>query len=248
MPMVQYWKDKVSVQAKVTINEDGALTMKLDGEEYAFPGFPRGYLLFGKLSKLKHEIKNQIFNDSWHMLEQGIPESEIVSIAKEKLVKNILKLAEETKYDRVAPGRYVKSVKEIYRAWGKITDNPKALELRDILCFILQEDDSYRFRVQWLVTYFNPNKLWMRILGKDPIEQFKKALEILEHGEVLDDMKERIRLLRRILLMGLRDKQIKDLFIKFCAEVDWEKVKLTEADKFHFRGKYFKVDYNLFDY
>ena len=51
-----------------------------------------------------------------------------------------------------------------------------------------------------------------------------------------------------MLLAGLKDERIKELFLKFCKEVDWDKVKLSEADKYHFRGKYFRVDLDLFEY
>ena len=71
MPMIKYWKFQDKQEAKVTRNKEGALIMKIFGEDEDFPGFPRGYLLFGKLSVLKHEIKNQIFNYAWEELEKG---------------------------------------------------------------------------------------------------------------------------------------------------------------------------------
>jgi hypothetical protein len=49
-------------------------------------------------------------------------------------------------------------------------------------------------------------------------------------------------------LVCLEDKSIRELFIKLCREVDWSKVKLTKADAYHFRGKYFKVDFDLLEY
>ena len=247
MPMIQYWKYQEKQEAKVTRNKDGALIMKITGEKEDFPGFPRGYLLFGKLSKLKHEIKNQIFNYAWQELEENIPEKEIIREIKTGAFKRIFQLAEETKYDQVPPERMYKPVKEIYRAWTKAAKSENSLKLRDILTFVLQEDDSYRFRFQWIITYFNPDKWWMRLWG-NPIKQFEKALWMLEHAEVIGDMKDKIRLLRRILLLALRDEGIKNKFLAFCKEIDWNKVKLSEADKYHFRGKYFRVDLDLFDY
>ena len=71
---------------------------------------------------------------------------------------------------------------------------------------------------------------------------------MVEHAEVVGDMKERMRLLKRILLVALKDKRIKELFIKLVKEIDWNKVKLTEGDAYHFRGKYFKVDYDVVEY
>ena len=164
-----------------------------------------------------------------------------------KTFDKIFLLAENTKYDQVPYERMFKPVKEIYRAWTKVASGERSLKIRDILTFILQEDDGYRFRVQWLVTYFNPNKWWMRIWG-DPIQQFEKALFMTERAEVIGDMKDKIKLLKTILMLILKDESIKDKFLAFCKEVDWNKVKLSKADKYHFRGKYFKVDYQLFDY
>ena len=240
--MIKYWKFTDKVEAKVTTNKDGALVMKMAGEDEEFPGFPRGYLLFGKLSKLKHEIKNQIFNESWRKLEGGIPEAEIIESLRKTVSQNIFSIAEETKYDMVPYERMFLPVKEIYRAWTKAAPGENSLKWRDILTFIIQEDDGYRFRLQFLAEYVKP---WRWI---DPVKQFDRALTMVELGEVIGDMKEKQKLLHRVLLMVLRNKGIREKFDAFVKEVDWSKVKLSTADKYHFRGKYFKVDLELFDY
>jgi len=242
--MVKYWKTQEQVAAKITKAKDGSTIMKLEGEKYPLAVYPRGYLLFGPLSKLKHEIKNQIFNESWQMLEKGVSNEEIISHIKSRLFGEIASLARLSKYDMLAPSAMTPSVREIHRAWTKVS--PQTAVLRDYLCFILQEDDSYRNRVQWLVEYFNPNKWYMRLF--DPVKLFEKALMMLEHAEVISDMKERIKLLRTILLLALSDESIRRQFTEFVREVDWEKVKLTRGDKYHFRAKYFKVDYKYIDY
>ena len=238
MPVVRYWKTQAAVQAKVTTNEDGALVMHMEGEDYPFPGFPRGYLLFGPLSKLKHEIKNQIFNACWALIgkDEGIMGQVYAALG------NIYQLAEKTKYDMVPPEKMVKAVREIHRAWTKVA--PQHTKLRDILCFILQEDDSYRFRVQWVAQYMKKKPTgrtdyWLPLY---------KGLENLQHAEVIADMKERQLLLRTVLLSILTDKRWAEAFNKLCHEIDWNKVVLSEGDKYHFRGKYFKVDFDLFDY
>ena len=248
MPSVRYWKTKAAVQAKVTTNEDGALVMHMEGEDHPFPGFPRGYLLYGALSKLKHEIKNQVFNTIWGMIE-GMSEdfTPIFDYLMETALPNILELGEKTKYDMVPPEKMVKAVREIHRAWTKVAPSERSLKLRDILCFILQEDDSYRFRVQWIAQRFlNP---W---LGGDPVKNWTMrlvwALEDLEHAEVIGDMKERQKLLRTVLGTILLHKKWNKAFVDLMNEIDWKKVVLSEGDKYHFRGKYFKVDFDLFDY
>lgn len=243
MPMVDYWKRNKSVEAKIVKSKEGAIIMHMDGEDQPFPGYPRGYLLFGKLSKLKHEIKNQIFNFAWYELEKSVGEKDLLAKLKGPIFNAIFDLSEETKYDHVPYEAMVPAVKEIYRAWTKVGPGPRSLKMRDIVCFILQEDDSYRFRAQWIVEYF---PWWLK--RSDPVKMLDVALAWLENGEVIDDMKERQRLLRRVLMLFLRDPRIRKLYIDFVREVDWSKVRLSEADKYHFRGKYFKVDLDKFEY
>mgnify|MGYP001560260244 FL=1 len=238
--IVRYWKKSGAVAAKVIKSKEGHLIMKLENEKYPFPTYPRGYLLFGKLSKLKHEIKNQIFNESWWKLEDKIPKEEIIQDIKHKLFNEIAQIAELSKYDMLPPEKMCPSIREIYRAWTKVS--PETGMLRDYLCMILQEDDSYRWRVSWLVNWFG----WF--MKRHPIKSFDYALKMLEHGEVIGDMKERQRLLRRILLLVLEDKNIRNKFEMLFREINWDKVKLTKADKYYFRGKYFFVDYDVIDY
>ena len=239
MEMVSYWKTKESCAAKVT-QQNGVTVMMLEGEKYPFPGFPRGYLLFGKLSKLKHEIKNQIFNDSWAKLEKGVPKNMVAEDIKRDILPKIYEILEQNRFDMVPYEAMVPAVKEIYRAMMKVA--PEHKQFIDMITYILQEDDGYRFRVQWIVTYFG----WLRFFN--PIKSFERGLTMLEHGEVIGDMKERIRLLRRILLAFLKDENVKKKFLAFWKEVNWSKVKMSKADKYYFRGKYFKVDFDKFDY
>ena len=227
------------------------MVMQMYGEKEVFPGFPRGHILFGKLSKLKHEIKNQIFNESWKFLEEGVSHERIADHVKRK-IPQLYAILDAYKYDIVPPERLSPAVREIYRAWTKVARGERSYQLRDMLCHILQEDDSYRWRVQWLVKYFNPRHLFFSLGSAcgfgNPIPLFDKALGMLEHGEIIGDMKERQRLLRRILMSVLKDESIRQKFLALCKEVDWKKVQLSKADLYFFRGKYFKVDYDLFDY
>lgn len=240
MEMVSYWKTQSGVQAKVTKATDGSVHMIMEGEKYPFPTFPRGHILFRHLSKIKHEIKNQVFNESWAKLEAKEDKKQIIKDIKKKLFGVITELAAQSKYDMLPPTAMTPSVREIYRAWMKVS--PETSSLRDLLCFILQEDDAYRFRVQWLCEWFG----WL--IKMNPVKSFDYALAMLEHGEVVGDMKERIRLLRRILMLALEDENIRARFIALFREIDWKKVRLTKGDKYHFRGKYFKVDLKYLEY
>lgn len=244
MPMVRYWMTQDSAQAKVITAKDGSTVMQIEGEDEVFPGFPRGHSLYGSLSPLKHQIKNQIFNDSWYKLEAGMSEEQVIKDIKEVLRSGLTEFWEKVKYDSVPPNKMVTPVRELWRVFTKLeSESPLIKPLKEMLCFVLQEDDAYRFRVQWLFGIFRPR--WWH---KDPLQTLRIALTELENAEVVGDMKERQRLLKRILLVFLEDERIGYLFNKFCKELDWNKIKLTKADKYHFRGKYFKVDFDLFEY
>lgn len=241
--MVSYWMTKDAVEAKVMKSKDGHYEMQMEGEKYPFPGYPRGSLLFGNLSPLKHQIKNKIFNEAWKLLENGSTEPETMSKIKETLPE-IFKLADETKFDMVPYERLVPPVKEIWRAMTvveKKLNSERCRRLKEIICFILQEDDAYRFRFQWMCKFIP--RFW-----KPTLKQIDFALSMLEHAEIVGDMKERQRLFRRILMLVTRDKEMGEGFKLLMKELDWKKLRLTEADKYFFRAKYFKVDWPEYQY
>lgn len=242
MPMVKYWKTQESVQAKLT-TKDGATLMVMDGEKYPMWGFPRGHLLIpanqkhGPLSILKHEVKNRVFNQTWDELEKGLPREEVIKNAKARL-RECYEYLKPLHYDLMPAGSMAPSVREIHRA---LTAVGCPEPLRDILTLVLQEDDGYRYRVQWLA-------IWIPLIKWNPVKIFDKGLKMIEKAEVIGDMKRKIKLLRRVLTLGLEDPNIKKMFIKFFKEVNWKKVRITEAERYHFRGKYFKCDSDILEY
>jgi len=237
--MVSYWQRQESVEAKVYKTKQGHYEMQMQGEKYPFPGHPRGNLLYGSLSPLKHEIKNQIFNDVWAMLENDVPDKAIFTHVKGEVLPKIFALAEKSKFDFVPSEQLVPAVKELHRAMTVVeqkTGNATVGKLRDIMCFILEEDDGYRFRFQWIMKF-------LPLFKRFNVKHFVKGLELLEHAEIIGDMKERIRLLRRVLLFSLKDESINNCFNLLMKELDVRKVRLSKADKYFFRAKYFKVDF-----
>ena len=223
--MVQWWKTKEAVQARVTEDKDGSYIMWMEGEKYPFAGYPRGHLIvnepgkYSPYSRLKHEIKNQIFNENWYKIASCQP--------VEIHANDIFQLAETLKYDMMPVHKCTPAVREVNRL---LPNSP----WKDIITCIFQEDDAYRMRFQYLVQFLDK---------KDPIGSFDKAMKILENAEVVDDMKERINLIRVVLLKLWENPEYAKYWISLVKNMDFKKVKLTKADLYYLRAKFFKPDF-----
>ena len=257
--MVQYWKTGDLARAKLVILKDGEYAMVIEGEKYPLQGFPRGPVLFGPIARLKHLAKNLIFNQIWELLEQGKTNQEVMVYVKNAAIPEIVKEINKSKYDMFPYERMCPSMKELWRALTKVEEqmqNDLAREqlkvLKEGITFFLQEDDAYRFRLQWIAKFINPKSWWRKIwyIGKD--YSFKKELELvlnfLESSEIVIDMKLRVRLIKRVLMAFLEDKEFGELIEKIAKELNWSKLYLSKSDRYYFRGKYFKVDNEKFDY
>ena len=81
------------------------------------------------------------------------------------------------------------------------------------------------------------------------IRELHRVLQELEDAEVVEDMKGRIRLIKKVVTFFLQEDDAYRFRFQWVMErLDKNKVKLSKADKYYFRGKYFKVDHDKFDY
>lgn len=81
------------------------------------------------------------------------------------------------------------------------------------------------------------------------VKELYRAFDEMENAEVTGDMKGRIRLIKRVLTFFLQEDDAYRFRWQWLMEhLDMSKVKLSKADKYFFRGKYFKVDHDKFDY
>ena len=249
--MVQYWKTGDMARAKLTTLKDGSYAMVIEGEKYPLYGFPRGPVLYGPLAKLKHMVKNLIFNEVWKLLEEGKTNEEIMAYVKDNALPIILGEINKSRYDFFPPHKMCPSVKELYRG---LTNAGVDETLTQGICFFFQEDDAYRFRFQWVAKYLNPRnifrKIYRFITGKSYsfAKETEAVMNFLTESEIVPDMRGRIKLIKRVLFAFLEDKEFGELIKRVVWELDWKKLKLSKADTYYFRGKYFKVDNDKFDY
>lgn len=81
------------------------------------------------------------------------------------------------------------------------------------------------------------------------VRELWRVLDELENAEVVPDMKARIRLIKTVLtFFFMEDDAYRFRFQWVLERLDMKKVKLSKEDKYYFRGKYFKVDHERFDY
>jgi hypothetical protein len=259
--MVSYWKHGESAKARVITGVDGSAQMEVQGEKYTFPGFPRGHVLERSLKALKFLVKQELFNNVWAMLEDRKSEEVILKKIKSEILPHILAFVYQVRYDMLPVEKMCPAMRELWRAMTVVEDQIREIDhknqfglIKKGVTFFLQEDDAYRFRLQWMAKYINPNH-WTRRLYRfftrtkyDPLRELSTVSQFLKNAEILDDMKGRIVLIERIFGLLLKDKDLGGLTIKVFKEINWKKLYLSKADRYFFRGKYFKVDHEHYDY
>lgn len=260
--MVEYWKWSDTARARIATAPDGSFQMEIKGEKYPLAGFPRGHVLTGSLARFKHKIKNLVFNDTWAMLEQNATAYGIAEHFRENVIPQLVEEIKKCKPDMLPPQRMAASVREVNRALetleGKVAhpDNRFLIaRMREGITFFLQEDDAYRFRLQWAaqyVWYWMLGRKLLRLIGIKtkplPFQKLSKAFDLIKDAEVVPDMKARIELIQTVLKVMLQEPFFKTVIEATIDEIRWRKMFLTKADKYYFRGKYFKVDHHKYDY
>lgn len=257
--MVGYWKNGDMARAKLT-TINGSYAMIIEGEKYPLWGFPRGPVLFGPLAELKHITKNLLFNETWRYLEEGKDE-EGMDYIKNRALPAIIREISKNQYHFFPPERLCPAVKELWRAMTAVENRMKGTEARNNfnllkkgITFFFQEDDAYRFRLQWIAKYLDPNHFIKRVYRFFTRKRYsftneiESVLNFLCNAEIVPDMKGRIKLIRRVFLTLMRDYEFGTLIEEIVKELDWKKLKLSKGDTYYFRGKYFKVDADHFDY
>ena len=79
-------------------------------------------------------------------------------------------------------------------------------------------------------------------------EELRSVFDLIGDAEIVPDMKGREKLIKRIAMFLIEQKELEVWIEKIIKELDWKKIELSKADVYFFRGKYFKVDHANFDY
>lgn len=118
-----------------------------------------------------------------------------------------------------------------------IFDRIELIDFLSVIATLIEYDDSYRYRIEDIVTEANKNKL-----ASDPIGEIKRLGKILEERE-LSHAKDTFRAAIKMVTLGLRHPKIRSAFQRALNHMkveDFEKMKLDNADRYHvlLRGDY----------
>ena len=129
------------------------------------------------------------------------------------------------------PKRYCKCVREVHRAFTKYLDKRgghheaeisaqigktflwRILEVRDIICLILEWDNAYRYRFQDVITLLDK-----AAFIKNPRKEINRLLDILISRENRTGMKEQWIRIRKMSNLGM-------IFIRIFGKKYWEVVE-----------------------
>ena len=135
---VEYGDKFGKTEALPVINEkSGEAELHLRGEKYPLRGVPRHHFLHGPLVEFKRKMKN---------------------IVIETMTSQIEKMSEfKTPEEQWCP--FVKELARVADLFIEAEDEPEmkrlAKQFRDPICMFLQEDDAWRFRIQWAIGKLN---------------------------------------------------------------------------------------------
>lgn len=135
---VQYGEKGTKQEAQPIFNEkEGFTELHIKGEKYPLRGFPRHHVLHGPMVGLKRYLKNFVIEQLVKCLPFKIPDENLVTPVRELArVADLLIEAEDEP-----------EMKHLMT------------QLKDAVTMTLQEDDAWRFRLQWALEKLDMKKI-----------------------------------------------------------------------------------------
>lgn len=250
-------KECIGIIEKVETPPSGGVFTKLKGCNYLYKGYPDpwvvDYIYASKrviagffplfLNKSVRFILGLVFL-LYLILPRRLKKSVIISILDYFL--GITHWVEYKNKYALSTTLYCTAIQEVYRTsevlLKYITDKEiveRVVKLRDIFCMILQMDSAYRARFQDIVPEFHKDAL-----TKNPKKEIRRVMDIFIRREAVDGMNAmttKWQGLKKILLIILSFRRIKNILVKALLELDFDKVKMDEADFYFVCGS---DDYN----
>ena len=230
------------VRERIYPENSGSLT-RLDGCSYLFKGYPSGIIMRQlNISKDCGWMMASFFKNKALILLSILTFIFFRRIAIKnfiRLCENYFKLAyEPLKNQDFIPKEHewCVSVRELYRMsevlLGEVKDLKEILgKFRDIALLILEMDTAYRFVMQDILPEVNLDSL-----RKSPREEINRLFDLMIQRERPGDQRNKWIRIKRAVMIALRIRKIRKLFVRFFLGLDYEKIKLDEADWYFVLG------------
>jgi len=222
--------------------ESGGVFCKLLGCSYLYKGFPNKIIVDTlEVPKAAFMVSYSFLNSKFIRLALAL-----FFIFRRKVFKKYLLLLCNTAIEKSYvlfrrgklipdPIKFSASVREIYRVSeimiGKIKDvniRDMASKSRNLGCVALDSDAAYRFREQDILPEINKEAL-----KENPIKELKRVFQILYKRELKASQRSKYIRLERLLFLLMRfSPKTKKLIVEFICELDFDKIKLDEADQY----------------
>ncbi len=139
---------------------------------------------------------------------------------------------------------YSQPMRELHRAFSmeRASEDEKTrtlrLQLRDLMCMVLEFDNAYRYRLQDIIVELDQAKL-----RENPITEFLRLLSIMQTREKGQDISDTWTLIKLFIRFYLRiDRKFAKMIIDVLSQLNLEEMKLTIEDQFFCKPR---KDYNF---
>lgn len=220
----------VSPLTKVEFPEGGGVLTYMEDMDLPYQGYPH-YEFVDKIdivkktsrafiSGLYHRLKNKKF-----LLITLIPSLWFFKDLFRSSVYVYYRMVDRFK---IKTDRYCIAMRELHRAMTVAKgEETLRLQLRDLVCMILEMDNAYRFRFQDIVS-----ELSKESLRKNPIKELTRLLSLMQTREHRQDVNDTWTLLKYVVSFYLRfDKGLREIIVNSLLEADLDKLKLIDNDK-----------------
>lgn len=238
-------KDVHALQ-KVEFPEAGGIFTWMEGYEQPYRGFPF-HEFVDRIDFIK-KISRATLSGLFHALKGKkarlitlIPAIWLLRVALRVIVYVFSRMVERFRIKRIC---YSQPIRELHRVFSmeRYGEDEKTrilrLQLRDLICMILEFDNAYRYRMQDIIVELN-----QLVLRKKPIPELVRLLTILQTREKEQDIIDTWTLLKLFVRFYLRiDRQLKHLIIDVFSQLDLNEMKLSIEDKFYCKPR---KDYNF---
>lgn len=230
--------------AKVLFPPEGGVLTYFDGIEHPAKGF-----CYGETVETVDEVKKTgmaFLKGLFHGLEHNKVKMILFMLLFRKqftimFIDLLQRLDYRMRRMRQKPERYCLCARELYRVFNLMAiwyPNWKNTigNLRNIICMALEYDDAYRYPFQDVVPEFNKDAG-----RKDIVGEIKRILELEIKWDHRKGTFQKFEKIKKLIFLLRFQKELKEAVKRFFLELDLDKIKMDEADRFHAK---FKEGYN----